>query len=220
MNELIKLQPQTVNGNAVETVSARELYERLGLDKSHWSRWSKSNIVSNPFALENVDYVGFSIMANGNETTDFALTIDMAKKLAMQVRTDKGEMVRNYFLECERRIVGQIKPMTQIELIALIANQMAEQERKSLELDNRLQVVEQKQQQLDQDNDHFTIKGFCSLHDIDLPNGKMSALSKKAKKLSDIKDYTYHEITDPRWGKVRTYHKDILTELFEFEQLI
>lgn len=220
MNELIKLQPQTVNGNAVETVSARELYERLGLDKSHWSRWSKSNIVSNPFALENVDYVGFSIMANGNETTDFALTIDMAKKLAMQVRTDKGEMVRNYFLECERRIVGQIKPMTQIELIALIANQMAEQERKSLELDNRLQVVEQRQSQLNQDNDHFTIKGFCSLHDIDLPNGKMSALSKKAKKLSDIKDYTYHEITDPRWGKVRTYHKDILTELFEFEQLI
>ena len=220
MNELIKLQPQTINGNAVETVSARELYERLGLDKSNWSRWSKSSIVSNPFALENVDYVGFAIMANGNETTDFALTIDLAKKLAMQVRTDKGEMVRDYFLECERRVVGQIKPMTQIELIALIANQMAEQERKSLELDNRLQVVEQKQQQLDQDNDHFTIKGFCSLHDIDLSNGKMSALSKKAKKLSDIKDYTYHEITDPRWGKVRTYHKDILTELFEFEQLI
>ena len=67
MNELIKLQPQTINGNAVETVSARELYERLGLDKSHWSRWSKSSIVSNPFALENVDYVGFAIMANGNE---------------------------------------------------------------------------------------------------------------------------------------------------------
>ena len=75
-NTPAKLQPQTINGNAVETVSARELYERLGLDKSHWSRWSKSNIVGNPFALENVDYVGFAIMANGNETTDFALTID------------------------------------------------------------------------------------------------------------------------------------------------
>ena len=50
----------------VQTVNARELYERLGLDKSHWSRWYKSSIVSNPFALENVDYVGFAIMANGN----------------------------------------------------------------------------------------------------------------------------------------------------------
>ena len=58
MNELIKLQPQTINGNAVETVPARELYERLGLDKSNWSCWSKSSIVCNPFALENVDYGG------------------------------------------------------------------------------------------------------------------------------------------------------------------
>ena len=30
----------------------------------------------------------------------------------------------------------------------------------------------------------------------------------------------HHPIADPRWGKVRTYHKDILTELFEFEQLL
>ena len=70
MNELIKLQPQTINGNAVETVSARELHAFLGLDKSHWSRWSKSNIVSNPFALENVDYVGFVIMTT-NMTKNF-----------------------------------------------------------------------------------------------------------------------------------------------------
>ena len=67
MNELISLTQSAINGNAVETVSARELYERLGLDKSNWSRWSKSSIVHNPFALENVDYVGFVIMTNGNE---------------------------------------------------------------------------------------------------------------------------------------------------------
>lgn len=68
MNELIKLQPQTINGNTVETVSARELYEQLGLDKSNWSRWSKSNIIDNPFALENVDFVGFVIMTKGMVT--------------------------------------------------------------------------------------------------------------------------------------------------------
>ena len=150
---------------------------------------------------------------------EYYITLDMAKELAMVERNEKGKQARKYFIECEKKLT-QPKPMTQIELIAGIANQMAEQERKSLELDNRLQVVEQKQQQLNQDNDHFTIKGFCSLHQLDLSNGKMSALSRKAKKLSDVKDYTYHEITDPRWGKVRTYHKDILTELFEFEQLL
>ena len=120
MHGLIPLHLQTINGDAVETVSARELYEQLGLDKSHWSRWSKANIVDNPFALENVDYVGFAIVANGNETTDFALTIDLAKKLAMQVRTHKGEMVRDYFLTCEKRLKEQtstqpVQPIGEVE---------------------------------------------------------------------------------------------------------
>ena len=104
MNELIPLHSQTINGNAVETVSARELYTQLGLDKSNWARWTKQNIVANPFALENKDWVGFVIMTNGNETTDYALTLDLAKKLAMQVKTENGELVREYFLTCEKKI--------------------------------------------------------------------------------------------------------------------
>ena len=39
-------------------------------------------------AKHKTDYcVGFVIMTNGNETTDYALTIDFAKKLAMHVKT-------------------------------------------------------------------------------------------------------------------------------------
>lgn len=88
--------------NGTPRVSARELYEALGLDKSHWTRWYVKNIQDNPFALAGVDYEGFATMANGNETRDFALSLDFAKRLAMMVRTAKGEEVRNYFLECER----------------------------------------------------------------------------------------------------------------------
>ena len=222
MNELIKLQPQTINGNAVETVSARELHTFLEVGRD-FSTWIKDRISKYEF-VENTDYIMLpktgELENKGLQgKIEYFVTLDMAKQLAMVENNEKGMQVRKYFIECEKKLT-QPKPMTQIELIAVIANQMAEQERKSLELDNRLQVVEQKQQQLNQDNDHFTIKGFCSLHQLDLSNGKMSALSRKAKKLSDVKDYTYHEITDPRWGTVRTYHKDILTELFEFEQLL
>ena len=218
MNELIPLQPQTINGNAVETVSARTLHEFLGVTE-RFSSWMERQFQYG--FEENVDYLGckvFNTLAK-QEVQEYYLSLDCAKEISMIQKSDKGKQARKYFIECEKKLT-QPKPMTQIELIALIANQMAEQERKSLELDNRLQVVEQKQQQLNQDNDHFTVKGFCSLHKIDLSNGKMSAISKKAKKLSDIKDYTYHEITDPRWGKVKTYHIDILAELFEFEKLI
>ena len=219
MTQLIPLHSQTIDGNAVETVNARELHSFLE-SRRDFSTWIKTRIADYDF-VENQDFVRFPQKGEANNATliEYALTLDMAKELSMVERNEKGKQARKYFIECEKKLT-QPKPMTQIELIAVIANQMAEQERKSLELDNRLQVVEQKQQQLNQDNDHFTIKGFCSLHQLDLSNGKMSALSRKAKKLSDVKDYTYHEITDPRWGKVRTYHKDILTELFEFEQLL
>ena len=200
------------------THEQKELHEFLEV-RSKFADWVKNRISEYDFTV-NQDFTTVSKnLENGGRSIDYYITLDMAKELSMVERNEKGKQARKYFIECEKKLT-QPKPMTQIELIAVIANQMAEQERKSLELDNRLQVVEQKQQQLNQDNDHFTIKGFCSLHQLDLSNGKMSALSRKAKKLSDVKDYTYHEITDPRWGKVRTYHKDILTELFEFEQLL
>ena len=111
-------------------------------------------------------------------------------------------------------------PTDPLLLIAHLAQSAYEIQQKQVEMDNRLIKVEQTQQRLDQDNNHYTIKGFCSLHNIDLSNGKMSALSKKAKKLSEVKEYTYHEISDPRFGKVKCYHIDILTELFQMQNLL
>ena len=222
MNELISLQPQPINGTPTETVSARELHAFLEVGRD-FSTWIKDRISKYEF-VENTDYITLpktgELENKGLQgKIEYFVTLDMAKQLAMVENNDKGSQARKYFIECEKKLM-QPKPMTQIELIALIANQMAEQERKSFELDTRLQAVERTQQRLDQDNDHFTIKGFCSLHGLDLSNGKMSAMSKKAKKLSEAKDYAYHEISDPRFGKVKTYHVDILTELFQMQNLI
>ena len=222
MNELITLQPQTINGNAVETVNARELHAFLE-SRQEFTNWIKSRIADFGF-IDDQDFLTIlSKTPNGGRPSrEYFITLGMAKELSMVERNEKGKQARKYFIECEKQLqTNQAQlPTDPFLLIAHVAQQAYLAQQKQVEMDNRLQVIEQKQQQLDQDNDHFTIKGFCSLHDIDLSNGQMSALSKKAKKLSDVKAYTYHEITDPRWGKVRTYHKDILTELFEFEQLI
>lgn len=87
----------------IQAVDAKELYQKLGLHNANWKRWHISNIKENPFATEGVDYQGFIIMMSGNETRNYLLSIDFAKKLSMQVKTEKGEQVRDYFLECERR---------------------------------------------------------------------------------------------------------------------
>lgn len=77
------------------SVSARDLYLDLGLSKGDWARWSQSNIVENEFFEPNKDWVGFSIMLNGNETRDFAVTIEFAKHIAMMAKTKRAHDYRN-----------------------------------------------------------------------------------------------------------------------------
>ena len=214
MNELISLTQSAINGELQQTVNARELHAFLEVS-SRYNDWIR-NRISNYEFQENQDFVCLTKTLvtqteEGREGTsaqkEHFITLDMAKELSMVERNEKGKQARKYFIECEKQLNAQQSqlPTDPFLLIAHFAQQAYLMQHKQAEMDSRLIKVEQKQQQLNQDNDHFTIKGFCSLHQLDLSNGKMSALSRKAKKLSDVKDYTYHEITDPRWGKVWTY---------------
>lgn len=101
MNELIKI---TTNEEGKRLVSAKELYLGLGLNKSNWAKWFNKNIINNEFFLEHKDWEGFVFSTNGNETTDFAISIDFAKHIAMMARTEKSHEYRNYFIECEKKL--------------------------------------------------------------------------------------------------------------------
>ncbi len=115
LKPLINLQQK--NGNYM--VSAIELYTFLGYGENNWVRWYKVNITENPFALENVDFTSLLLKrsenSKGNFGLDFLITIDFAKKLCMQARTEKGEEARNYFLKCEKDLLEIIqKPVPNI----------------------------------------------------------------------------------------------------------
>lgn len=99
MNEIIEIKH---SNDGKQLVSARSLYERLGLPKQHWARWSRANIEENPFADEGVDWKTLPIVGRGFETKDFDISIDFAKKLCMLTKTEVGERIRSYFIDCER----------------------------------------------------------------------------------------------------------------------
>lgn len=133
--ELIKITEK--EGKSV--VSARELYLGLELDKSNWSRWSKQNIEEEKFFSENEDWAGFVTMTNGNETRDYAITLEFAKHLAMMARTEKSHMYRNYLIECEKKALANA-PKSYIEALeSLIAS---EKEKERLRLENKIQASE------------------------------------------------------------------------------
>ncbi|MGI1827814.1 phage antirepressor KilAC domain-containing protein [Ligilactobacillus salivarius] len=101
MQELIKVKTQ----DDTQVVSARELYKGLEIAQ-RFSRW-----VSNNWDMfeEGIDYVPCTLSTQQNqyggtkELDDYTITIDMAKQLAMMVRSEKGKQYRQYFLELERK---------------------------------------------------------------------------------------------------------------------
>ena len=117
MNELIQLQSQTINGNTVETVNARELHAFLE-SKQDFSTWIKNRINEYDFT-ENQDFVVFhKKMENpngGRPSQEYFITLDMAKELAMVERNDKGKQARKYFIECEKKLNSI--PNTQVQVV-------------------------------------------------------------------------------------------------------
>ncbi|MEE3723972.1 phage antirepressor KilAC domain-containing protein [Riemerella anatipestifer] len=135
MKALIKITEQ----NGKQAVSARELYEFLGYNKAHWAKWYRKNIEENEFAIEDIDYQTLTLWVNGNETKDFALTIDFAKKISMMARTQKGEDARDYFIECEKKLKTTLPTTYKEALLELIKK---EEEKEVLLLQNQEQQAQ------------------------------------------------------------------------------
>ena len=150
--------------------SAKELYKSLGLNITNWSKWAERNIESNPFAIQGLDYEALVIMTNGREFSNYLLSIDFAKKLAMQVRTEEGEQVRDYFLECEDRAKQAanpqpVLPATYLEALKALVNSEEEKVAIQHQLTVAAPKLEYYEQVLDQ-NELYTISEVAKKNGI------------------------------------------------------
>ncbi len=137
--DLIKV---TTNEQGQKLVSARELYLGLGLNKAVWKRWYETNIVANEYFRENVDWVGFNIVLNGNETQDFAISLEFAKHIAMMARTEKSHEYRNYFIKCEKVAKQQIQtqiPNSPMDILKVMFSALEEQKQDIVEVKQDVQ---------------------------------------------------------------------------------
>jgi anti-repressor protein len=136
MEKLIDIHPTTINNKSIESCSARDLYFKLGLNKSHWNRWNTQNIVENEFFQEHKDWIGFATMASGNEIKDFMISLDMAKHLAMMAKTEHSHQIREYFIECEKKtqVIPHFNlPQTYKEALQALVIEVDKSERLALE---------------------------------------------------------------------------------------
>ena len=114
---LIPVVSQVIDHQSVQTVDARTLHTFLEVGKD-FSTWIKDRIEQYSFE-QGKDFEVFTSFGDnpqgGRPAKDYALTLDMAKELAMVERTPKGKQARQYFIECERRLIrGDTAPIQSI----------------------------------------------------------------------------------------------------------
>ena len=108
MSELFVLVNRPVNGQAQQTVNARELHAFLEV-QTRFNDWIKNRVDEYGF-IENQDFITFTEnLVNGGRRIEYALSLDMAKELSMVERNAKGKQARQYFIDCEKRLSGNLK---------------------------------------------------------------------------------------------------------------
>ncbi len=91
-----------IGGQQIQTVDARELHAFLEV-KTSFNDWITRRIQDYDFEEEKDFSLFLSKSDGGRPTKEYAISLDMAKELAMVERNEKGKQARQYFIECERR---------------------------------------------------------------------------------------------------------------------
>jgi phage anti-repressor protein len=113
-----KIQPSHARGSLVQSpdlpiikqgeniyVSAILLHKKL-YSKQEFSNWIKRRISNYGFEL-GVDFLtSLSKSTGGRQATDYILSLDTAKEMAMLENTAIGRQIRRYFIEKEKELRG------------------------------------------------------------------------------------------------------------------
>ena len=113
MKDLIIISQLSIGENKTNTVSARDLHSFLGV-KRQFTKWIDDQ-VSRARLIEGRDFLKVVekdyLSQTGQTKTEYHLTLEAGKHIAMLSGTDKGFEVREYFIECERIAKQPADPM-------------------------------------------------------------------------------------------------------------
>ena len=114
MNNLIPISSRTFHGKPTPAISAKDLCTFLCVS-ARFDMWISRRIKEYGF-IDGEDYLTQKTNTAGRPRTDYYLSLDMAKELAMVERNDKGRQARRYFIDCEKELnQKQIKQVAVIE---------------------------------------------------------------------------------------------------------
>ena len=102
MNELINITVVTINHETVNAVNARDLWKKLE-SKQRFADWIKDRLEG---FTEGQDFTVHKIMKGEDgrfQPTEYIISLDVAKHIAMLERNEQGRKIRQYFIEVEKQ---------------------------------------------------------------------------------------------------------------------
>lgn len=204
-----ELIPVTEQGGQ-QAVSARVLYEFLEVRRD-FTTWCKQM-----FEYGFTDGQDFTPIqgesTGGRPSTDYALTLDCAKEIAMIQRTARGKQARQYFIEVEKRYrATQPAALSTLDILEMSIRQMRQQEARVLALET--EVAEVKAHVTSINTDYYTVSGWATLLHRPVPLQEAQSLARKARRLSQEQGLPIGKAYDAKYGTVNTYHRDVLRQV-------
>lgn len=118
--DLIAPTLNQIGSDEVQAINARDFHKFLGV-QTEFKNWIVRRVKEYGF-LEDVDFRSFLTESSGGRPSkEYAITLDMAKELAMVERNEMGRAARRYFIECEKRLKSAMAS-DEREAIMLVAD--------------------------------------------------------------------------------------------------
>ncbi|API85848.1 antA/AntB antirepressor family protein [Francisella uliginis] len=136
----ITISKHLIGNESINSIDARKLHQELEIKKDY-SNWIKDQI-KRARLVKDRDYLVYAQkgenLKGGRPTNEYILTLDSAKHICMISSTDKGFEIRDYFIECEKKLAHQNKSISKIQALqmALDAEIKLEEANNLIELQN------------------------------------------------------------------------------------
>ncbi|AEE54524.1 KilA-N domain-containing protein [Haliscomenobacter hydrossis] len=113
--------------------------------------------------------------------------------------------------------IREFQPSGVIQSLRLIVEKLEDQEVLNEKVRGELDQAAQRLDELEAkivsvDENYYTIAGYCTLHKIPCPLDKAKEWGKAATALSHTKGIAMGTAHDERYGRVKTYHREVLEE--------
>jgi phage regulator Rha-like protein len=122
-----------------------------------------------------------------------------------------------------RKQLQQPQPMTTIQALAVMVNQMAEQERRMIEQEQQLKLAESRLAAVECEQgryiapsgNKYTVLGFAVKQGLEVSAKVASQKGRQASLLCRKREIDIERIYDPRFGYVGLYPESVLIEVFK-----